>query len=120
MKGVALSIADHVPTGPGGLVRQSPYHVCAFHPAERREVAKLGGRLIRMSEPRGDTACIVHHRMEDSIFIDDAYIVKGIAGALLRLMVEWHLGDGRIDFTNCEMRLAITTASPDAFCRKRC
>ncbi len=30
---------------------------------------------------------VVHHHFDDSVFIDDTYIVKGVAGALLRLML---------------------------------
>lgn len=56
---------------------------------------------------------VTHHRADDSIFIDNTYIVKGVAGALLRLMVEWHHGDGRIEFSNREMRLAIGNRMPE-------
>lgn len=56
---------------------------------------------------------VVHHRVDDSVFVDDTYIVKGIAGALLRLMLEWHLKDGREAFTNREMRLALGGRMPE-------
>ena len=56
---------------------------------------------------------VVHHRIDDSVFVDDAYIVKGVAGALLRLMLEWHLKDGRDTFTNREMRLALGGRMPE-------
>ncbi|MBO9574389.1 MAG: GAF domain-containing protein [Sphingobium sp.] len=65
--------------------------------------ATTGGRDIR----------VVHHRFDDSVFIDDSYIVKGVAGALLRLMLEWHLTDGRNAFTNREMRLALGSRMPE-------
>lgn len=64
-------------------------------------------------EPAGPHVSVTHHRMDDSIFIDNAYIVKGVAGALLRLMLEWHRDDGRAEFTNREMRLAIGTRMPE-------
>lgn len=47
------------------------------------------------------------------MFVDGAYIVKGVAGALLRLMLEWHLNEGRSEFTNREMRLAAGTRMPE-------
>ncbi|MEW9612412.1 hypothetical protein AB3G45_00780 [Shinella sp. S4-D37] len=56
---------------------------------------------------------MTHHRADDSIFIDNTYIVKGVAGALLHLMIEWHHGDGRIEFTDREMRLAIGNRMPE-------
>lgn len=65
--------------------------------------APSGGRSVR----------VVHHSMDDSIFVEGTYIVKGIAGALLRLMLEWHLNDGRYEFTNREMRLALGARMPD-------
>lgn len=56
---------------------------------------------------------VIHHRLDDSIFVEGTYIVKGIAGALLRLMLEWHLADGRLDFSNRELRLALATRMPE-------
>ncbi|MBL4928511.1 GAF domain-containing protein [Fuscibacter oryzae] len=56
---------------------------------------------------------VIHHRYDDSIFIDGTYIVKGIAGALLRLILEWHLNEGRNVFTNREMRLAAGPRLPE-------
>jgi len=75
--------------------------------AETRQVTPLlepaAGREIR----------IAHHRFDDSVFIDGTYIVKGVAGTLLRLMLEWHLNDGRSEFTNREMRLAAGARMPE-------
>lgn len=65
--------------------------------------AVSSGRAIR----------VAHHRFDDSIFVDDTYIVKGIAGALLRLMIEWHLNDGRSEFSNRELRLALAARMPE-------
>lgn len=56
---------------------------------------------------------IAHHRFDDSIFVDGTYIVKGVAGTLLRLMLEWHLSEGRSEFTNREMRLAAGARMPE-------
>lgn len=39
-------------------------------------------------------------------------MVKGIAGALLHLMLEWHLSDGRCEFSNLELRLALAPRMP--------
>ncbi|MBA4790110.1 MAG: GAF domain-containing protein [Rhizobiales bacterium] len=62
-----------------------------------------GGREIR----------VVHHGVDDSVFVDGAYIVKGVAGALLRLMLQRHLADGGDVFTNREMRLALGSRMPE-------
>lgn len=63
--------------------------------------------------PAGRTIRITHHRADDSVFVDGTYIVKGIAGALLHLVVTWHLEDGRDVFTNREIRLAIGGRLPE-------
>ena len=39
--------------------------------------------------------------------------MKGIAGALLRLMAEWHMKDGREEFTNRELRLTLASRMPE-------
>ncbi len=66
-----------------------------------------------MATPAGHAIRVTHHRVDDSVFIDGTYIVKGIAGALLQLMVTWHLSDGRDTFTNREIRLAIGSRLPE-------
>lgn len=65
------------------------------------------------SRPAGRDIRVTHHRMDDSVFIDNAYVVKGVAGALLRLMLERQIGEGRTEFTNREMRLAIGARMPE-------
>ena len=72
-------------------------------PMSSAEQAAAGGLEVR----------VVHHRLDDSVFVDGTYIVKGIAGALLRLMLEWHLSDGRSQFSNRELRLALASKMPE-------
>ncbi|MBX3538572.1 MAG: GAF domain-containing protein [Chelatococcus sp.] len=63
--------------------------------------------------PAGGEIRVTHHRFDDSIFVDGTYIVKGVAGTLLRLMLEWHLKERRSEFTNREMRLAAGARLPE-------
>lgn len=65
------------------------------------------------SAPKGHAIRVTHHRFDDSVFIGGVYIVKGVAGALLRLMLERHLSEGRVDFTNRELRLAAGSRMPE-------
>lgn len=62
--------------------------------------------------PAGQNIRVTYHRVDDSLFIDGAYIVKGVAATLLRLMLEWRLSSGRNEFTNREMRLAVGARMP--------
>jgi len=84
--------------------------------ASEREAAKAEpGQPPALVRPAtaGREIRVVHHRFDDSIFIDGTYIVKGVAGTLLRLMLEWHLNEGRSEFTNREMRLAAGARMPE-------
>jgi adenylate cyclase len=50
-------------------------------------------------------AVIKHYRSDDSIFIDDAYLTKGIPGRLFWKLLQAFVGTGRAAFTNKEIRL---------------
>jgi len=56
---------------------------------------------------------VTHHRFDDSVFIDGDYIIKGVAGRLLVSMLEQHVGNGRAEFTNREIRLDAALKLPD-------
>jgi GAF domain-containing protein/pyridoxamine 5'-phosphate oxidase-like protein len=58
-------------------------------------------------------AVIKHYRSDDSIFIDDAYLTKGIPGRLLWKLLEAFVGTGRAAFTNKEIRLDASLGLPD-------
>lgn len=53
----------------------------------------------------GKRARVRRYREDDSIFIDDEYVIKGVAGAILWAMVCDHTSTGRDSFTNRELRL---------------
>lgn len=82
--------------------------------SEREAAAAEPGQATAHPQPAaGREIRVTHHRFDDSVFVDGVYIVKGVAGMLLRLMLEWHLGDGRSEFTNREMRLAAGARMPE-------
>ena len=58
-------------------------------------------------------AIVKHYEEDDSIFIDDAYLIKGIAGRILWKLVQSHARTGRVDFTNKEIRLDSDLKLPD-------
>lgn len=50
---------------------------------------------------------------DDSLFIDDAYIIKGVPGRLLFHFLRLYAESGRCDFTNREVRLESALRLPD-------
>src|SRR5690606_33155837 len=56
---------------------------------------------------------VTHHAYDDSVFIDEQYVIKGVAGRLLTFMLSIYARDGRCDFTNRELRLEPAIRLPD-------
>jgi len=53
---------------------------------------------------RGRTVRFRHHADDDSVFIDDRYVIKGLSGRILARLVRIFVNDGRTDFSNKELR----------------
>ena len=54
---------------------------------------------------RGPAFVVRHFEFDDSVFIDDAYLIKGVPGRVLMFLLGAYLETGRQDFTNKELRL---------------
>ncbi len=74
------------------------------------EAAARPGKSPPLSESLID---IVHHRFDDSVFINGDYVIKGVAGRLLVFMLEQYLESARQEFTNREIRLDASLRLPD-------
>jgi hypothetical protein len=59
------------------------------------------------------SAIVKHYGVDDSIFIDGAYLIKGVAGRIFWKLVQSHARSGRVDFTNKEIRLDSDLKLPD-------
>jgi hypothetical protein len=55
-----------------------------------------------------------YYEADGSVFLDDAYLIKGVAGALLWKILREHQASGRCEFTNRELRLADDLGLPGA------
>ena len=69
-------------------------------------------RRLHAVQPTG-TSTVKHYRADDSIFIDGAYLIKGIAGRIFWKLVQSYAQSGRVDFTNKEIRLDASLQLPD-------
>ena len=54
---------------------------------------------------RASATRVRYFAVDGSIFLDGDYLIRGVAGRILWSLLEQHLADGRIDFTNKEIRL---------------
>src|SRR5512134_1028483 len=64
--------------------------------------------------PAGGAPVLVRHfAADDSVFLGDDYLIKGVAGAILRKLVADYLREGRTEFTNRELRLDPSIRLPD-------
>ena len=54
-----------------------------------------------------------HFTANDSVFIGDDYLIKGVAGAIFAKLLRDHAATGRVDFTNRELRLDPRIRLPD-------
>jgi adenylate cyclase len=50
---------------------------------------------------------------DNSVFLDDVYLIRGVAGAVLWKLVAEYLRSGRREFSNRELRLAPELRLPD-------
>jgi adenylate cyclase len=55
--------------------------------------------------PAGRRVRVRHHAEDDSVFIDDRYLIKGLSGRILNRLLSVHLAEGRREFCNRELRL---------------
>lgn len=56
---------------------------------------------------------VKHHAFDDSVFIDNDYVIKGVPGRLLMFMLQTYQREGRRDYTNRELRLTSAIRLPD-------
>lgn len=54
-----------------------------------------------------------HYDADDSVFLGDDYLIKGVAGAVLWKLLRDHTEHGRTEFTNRELRLAPDIRLPE-------
>lgn len=54
-----------------------------------------------------------HHAADNSVFLDDIYLIKGVAGAILHKLLAAYCREGRTEFSNRELRLDPVLGLPE-------
>ena len=82
--------------------------------SEVRDATTASPRLAAPPAPAESRPLSIRHFAADgSTFLDNEYLIKGVAGKLFWSLVRHHLDSGRTDFTNREMRLDASLELPD-------
>lgn len=68
---------------------------------------------VRNPAPSAPRAVVHYYHSDHSVFIDGAYLVKGVAGHIFWKLVQAYAGSQRVDFTNREIRLDASLQMPD-------
>ncbi len=63
--------------------------------------------------PQGAPLRVRRYAENDSVFVDEEYLIKGVAGAILWRLLQAHAEDRRHDHTNRELRLDPSIRLPD-------
>jgi adenylate cyclase len=57
------------------------------------------------ASPPKATTLVRYFEVDGSTFVDGDYLIKGVAGRILWSLLSQHVGQGRVYFTNKELRL---------------
>ena len=62
---------------------------------------------------QGAALRVRHFGRDNSVFLDDEYLIKGVAGAILWKLLRTHADSGRSEFSNRELRLDLGLKLPE-------
>ncbi|WP_325480981.1 hypothetical protein [Piscinibacter sp.] len=82
--------------------------LAALQSAELDAGVPVGSEVAQPADaaPAGPPLRIRHYPRDDSVFIDDEYLIRGVAGAIFSKIANEFVRRGRSEFTTRELRLA--------------
>jgi adenylate cyclase len=81
------------------------------HAAEQHDEAPAAASPV--APVSGAPVTIKHFAADHSVFIDNDYLIKGVAGAIIWKLLRDHAESGRSEFSNRELRLDTSLRLPD-------
>jgi hypothetical protein len=91
----------------GILANQVAMVLTALRPSEMEHVESARAVVSGLS------AQVKHYQEDDSVFLDNEYLIKGVAGGILWRLLRNYDEHGRVEFSNREIRLDPTLDLPD-------
>jgi hypothetical protein len=82
-----------------------------MQPQEQQEPAEP--KSTPAASPAGAPVRLRRYMRDNSVFLDDAYLIRGVAGAILWKLIDEFQRGGRCEYTNRELRLAPELRLPD-------
>lgn len=100
------------------LQRADVLEAVAGHMASARQLAQQGALPVRTAPddapaPAAPRHHVRFHAPDASVFVDDHYLIKGVAGALLWKFLNEYTARGRTDFCYRQLRLDPALRLPD-------
>jgi len=84
-----------------------------FLPSSQEVVEEAVGQLPSLRRAAGPATVIRHFAENDSVFLGDEYLIKGVAGAIFWTLISDFVHTERTEFTNRELRLDRRLRLPD-------
>jgi adenylate cyclase len=84
-----------------------------LHAVAEAALAATAAPAPKAREPDGLPLLVRHHRQTKSVFLDEEYLIKGVAGAILWKLLRAYAEEGRSEFSNRELRIDAALGLPE-------
>jgi adenylate cyclase len=85
----------------------------AIQLAQQAESEETPAPATLQTSAPGPIVLVRHYTENDSVFLDDDYLIKGVAGSIFWVLVRDYVDNARVSFSNRELRLDRRIRLPD-------